>query len=595
MKRRLISCLILLFFAFGLFASLAPRAQAAMPLPIYVKADPEAGLPIDIRPVQQGGFYYVCLPSTADASRLRLSWDSSLTVKTMDGKALVSGQTPLPAPNAPQLYNTVKDDGGKNIIKVFTNQAGPQVESMFLFTQDIEGFSSFREVNNDRSKEATAAGTMEFLGDSYYFSIKGRGNATWMRDRNPYNITLYTDDTYDKKLAGSLIEGVEAKKWSLLANIFDNSLIRNKLGYDMALALGIGLESRYVDLWVDGEYLGNYLLTPKSDYQAPKNGYIVEIDNYRDKEDPNFTLEGLYEYDAEVGFCNRITVKDNEAGVPVEDIQTYMQAAWDAIRDQESEDYLHYIDLESWAKYYLLHEFYKSYDVVCGSILMHRDGTGPDDKLIAGPVWDLDNAMGRTSDNTDLGMTVQEQHSPEGWYIQNVTDDVVTKFWLQELGKHESFQARVKELYLQYQAVFDGAGEAVTQYAAILAPSAAMNFQTFRHLHHNLVISEPDAHGCVVTKTWEDYVENLRIFAKKRGDFLRSGFGGVEPPPASTPGTEPTAPATSVAGSTPADSTTPGETEDPGLPAPVLWFGIVLPGALILALAAFLLLRRRKK
>ncbi len=585
MKKRLFSWLLLLFFIFGLFASQAPRAQAASRVPIWVAADPEAGLPIDIWPVQQGGYYLVCLPSTAEASRLRLFWDSSLTVKDLDGSLLVSGQTPLPAPNAPAFYSTVNSKGGKTVIKILTLQADSQVESMFLHTEDIDGFSSFQAVNNDRTKKTEAAGTMEFDGEAYYVSIKGRGNATWMRDRNPYNITLYQDATYDQKLSGSLIEGVEAPKWSLLANYFDNSLLRNKLGYDMALRLGIGLESRFVDLWVDGVYLGNYLLTPKSDYQAPENGYIVEIDNYRDKEDPNFTLEGLYEYGAEVGFCNRITVKDNDAGVPVEEIQSYLQAAWDAIRDQESEAYLNYIDLDSWAKFYLLHEFYKSYDVVCGSILMHRDGITSDDKLIAGPVWDLDNAMGRTSDNRDLGMTVAQQHSPEGWYIQNVTDDVVTQFWLQELGRHESFQARVKALYLEYQAVFDGAGEEVTRQAAILAPSAAMNFECFGHLHHNLTISTPDGHGCVVTKTWEDYVENLRIFAQKRGDFLREGFGGVGLPSVGAPTT----------GTTSAVPPVPGGADTPGLSAPVLWFGIVLPGTLVLALAVFLLLRRKKK
>ena len=52
---------------------------------------------------------------------------------------------------------------------------------------------------------------------------------------------------------------------------------------------------------------------------------------------------------------------------------------------------------------YLMHEYVKSYDLCCGSILFHRDGTSDADKLIAGPLWDLDNAMGSTYQNGSLG------------------------------------------------------------------------------------------------------------------------------------------------------------------------------------------------
>ena len=53
------------------------------------------------------------------------------------------------------------------------------------------------------------------------------------------------------------------KHWVLLANYFDKSLMRNYVG----LSLGQSLENldwtphmRYVNVFMDGEYLGNYLL-----------------------------------------------------------------------------------------------------------------------------------------------------------------------------------------------------------------------------------------------------------------------------------------------------------------------------------------------
>lgn len=53
---------------------------------------------------------------------------------------------------------------------------------------------------------------------------------------------------------------------------------------------------------------------------------------------------------------------------------------------------------------YPMHEYAKSFDVCVSSILFHRDGQTDNDKLIAGPMWDLDNALGSTCQNSSLGI-----------------------------------------------------------------------------------------------------------------------------------------------------------------------------------------------
>jgi uncharacterized repeat protein (TIGR02543 family) len=382
-------------------------------------------------------------------------------------------------------------------------------------------------MNSSSDKSKSAAGMMTYgETEGYYFSIKGRGNSTWTAGyaKKPYNITLYKDDGYVNKKGFELIDGVKAKKWSLLANYSDVSMMRNKLGYDMAHAMGIGLESAFVDLYADGEYLGTYLMTPKNDYESPKNGYMLEIDNYIDSEDYQFTLDGMGEYHSSwYGYQNRISVKDNESQTPNAEIEAYMQKAWKAMLDTSSEDYLNYIDLDSWAKFYILHEFYKSFDVVCGSILMHRDGTADTDKLIAGPMWDLDNTMGRTNNNADLGLTKAKQHTPEGWYIPSVSDPEgrVKTFWLQQLGKHESFMERVYEIYHQYSYVFDGAAGKVDTFSAQLEASAAMNFDLHGIVVSSHKVTSRDTHGCLPNSDWASYIYNLRNYAEKRAAFLK--------------------------------------------------------------------------
>ena len=602
MKKRIFSCLlaaVLLFGAAGFsFIKEAPRAQAATDSSpeIYVAKNEAAGLYGDVLSVNISGTRYgLFLPGSADVSRLFLAWSEETTVTDNLGTVLVSGQVSLPA-SGQALFLKINGDS----LSFITYQGSTDVRAMFLETDEtLDGFDSFEEMNSDPNKEIETAGTMSFGSDTgYYFSMKGRGNSNWYSaKKKPYNITLYKDNTYDKKLSAELIDGVEAKKWTLTANYYDDSLLRNKVGYDMALALGIGLSSDFVDLYVDGQYLGNYLLTPKNDYQAPDEGFIVEIDNWFDDEDHQFTLDGMNEYHPTwEGSQHRITVKDNGAGLPNEEIESYMQAAWNSLLDEESDEYLKYIDLDSWAKYYLLHEYYKSFDVVCGSIIMHRDGTSESDKLIAGPVWDLDNSMGRVQENVDLGLSQQEQHSPEGWYIQNVYDpepwengDLVDKFWLQQLGKHESFMERVYALYWEYKSVFDGAAAALEQDITRLTASAKMNHRLPGACSGRPAMVGTDACGCSTTSEWLNFADNLLNYVQCRSAFFAANMPTVE-----GAGPAPTIPNTSVpATSVPATSVPAGDlTEDPG--NSVFLFLTMIIGAVV-AGGLFIKLSQKKK
>ena len=628
---------------FLLLAALLIGVAALMPVPeakalsatnekLYVEENPAAGLYGRLCLLVEGNSNYTLyLPGSADAKKLSFSWGNSTTVKDSSGRVLTSGNAPiaLPGSTAEYVVNNVR-------YQITTIQGSAEVRAMFLQVDtSIPGYSTFAAMNNDKAKETSAAGVMTFgSGNDYYFSIKGRGNATWSRAKNPYNITLYADAACTDKKGFELIDGVKAKKWSLLANYFDDSLLRNRLGFDMAVQLGIGLESEFVDLYTDGEYLGLYLLTPKSDYDAPKNGYMLEIDNYADAEDHQFTLDGMGEYHPTMEGCqNRISVKDNKANASYEDIEAYMQAAWKTLLDEESDDYLVYIDLDSWAKYYLLHEFYKSFDVVSGSIFMYREGTTAADKLIAGPVWDLDNSMGRVQNNVDMGLSVKSQHSPVGWYIRKIRDkeafdggDLVSHFWLQQLGNHESFMTRVEELYDQYRHVFDNAAASVDGWMEQMGDSARMNFHlpkngSGRPSIKNGITYACNSHGCVVTEEWEDFAYNLRVFAEKRAKFLQEnmpatqGTESTEPPATTVPTEEsttvaptdaPTQPSTGSATVPPFSQVPAVGTEEgtkPSAPSappadgsPLhLWYILVPAGVLVLALLIVLLCKRKKK
>lgn len=411
------------------------------------------------------------------------------------------------------------------LVKTSTN-----IDPLFINIEEPLGLID--DMNNDEKHDSSCYGIASFNNETYYMSIKGRGNSTWnLGLKKPYNITFLEQD-YKNKKSVSMIDGIETKKWSLLANYNDPTLLRNKIGYDLANEMSIGIDSKYYDVWMNGNFLGNYLVTPKNDYEAPKKGYILEIDNLKDDVDPQFHIT---DNGQEVGGLF-FTVKSNESNISVDNIQNYVQKAWDAIEDYDSDEYLKYIDLDSWAKMYLLHEINKNFDVVCGSILMHRDGQSEDDKLIAGPIWDLDNALGTMSPNPDNGLDDETMFSGGYWYISSVKWVNGDYCFLQELGKHKDFVEKVKEVYRDYCDSIHDLTNRIEKHSKDGYGSAVADFIRWgnnRTLHDFYTDYDWDYDSeypvkYQITSTYDDYVQNLLKYVNSRISFIDENINDIK-------------------------------------------------------------------
>ena len=115
------------------------------------------------------------------------------------------------------------------------------------------------------SKKETHAGKITIRGNAEYpdqvdnmdFTLHVRGNSTAGQDKKPYKIKLGK-----KTDLFGLGGGVKNKHWVLLANCFDESLMRNKLSYDLSGQFGspVWMKSEWVDVVMNGKYVGNYQL-----------------------------------------------------------------------------------------------------------------------------------------------------------------------------------------------------------------------------------------------------------------------------------------------------------------------------------------------
>ena len=502
---------------------------------LYIKANKDAKLDNDIKVNLDlvGGTGTLYLPGKVDFNQLSYSWDNLDVVLMMGKTEFRSGEAPIAAPGEKVTYK-VKNGLAIAYLTVKTMQGSPEVEPMYLNID--ESLGTIKAMNSDDTKETKCFGKVLFGDYDMYMSIKGRGNSTWSMPKKPYNMTLHTGNDYDAKQKETLIEGgPKSNKWSLLANYYDNALIRNKIAFDLAKDMEIGLASQFVDLWMNGEYLGNYLLCLKKDYKKPDKGFILENDHIPDSTEIQFPFPGMHNMPLKHNLLNLEMGDDvKDSGTTPEDIEAWFTERWNTVLDYDSEEYQKYFDLESWAKMFLMFEVSKTYDCYAGNIIMSVKNMAKGDKLVAGPAWDYDIAFGRTLHKFLVGVSEPIQVNAEGWYNDSIGylvsgDKPVTM--LQEFGKHASFMREVVRVYNQYKKDFEDLTEDVDAQAAVIEKSALMDrdLMGLINLSAEYVVA-PNTMKLLgsgkyklnyrITTGFDDYIYNLKEYCTKRVMWL---------------------------------------------------------------------------
>ena len=270
--------------------------------------------------------------------------------------------------------------------------------------------------------------------------IKVRGNSTALSWVEKKSFTI----KYSKKR--NVLQMGNAKKWALLANLFDPTLIRNYIGLDTAASLGLEYTSqqRISELWLDGEYRGCYILTEPIGDGADRvnididNGeFIVEYEATR--KEPDVT------YIHPEGF--RFAVKEHD---PVTDderdrISGIMADIISTVKSGSMEEISQKIDIPSFVKYYLLNEYLKTVDFGFSSVFFYYRN----DVLYAGPAWDYDLSMGNA--NPDYSASSQKAYVYDGLFANE-------KNLFAVLCGYDWFNYEVKKAYEEYGAVFSNIG-----------------------------------------------------------------------------------------------------------------------------------------
>ena len=242
-------------------------------------------------------------------------------------------------------------------------------------------------------------------------TIKGRGNSSWNSSASQSNYD--SKNSYSIKLEEKAqllgIGDSKNKKWVLNANKFDLSGLRNYLVWELARRMGTinyVTDNTWVQLYVNGEYRGMYMLTEKIDVGKdrvnvndsatgdPDKGYLMELDfRGQDDEDPWFDISGYgpnpsrSRYDA-VEF---VIKSDIEGQQDIDFIQDYVQRCHNAIMSGDQAAIKQLVDLPSLIDMYIIEELSKDCDAGRASFFICKDRGG---KLYFTAPWDFDFGFG---------------------------------------------------------------------------------------------------------------------------------------------------------------------------------------------------------
>jgi len=351
-------------------------------------------------------------------------------------------------------------------------------------------------------------------------SFRARGNSTFFAQKKPFTFKME-----NKADLGGMGKN---KKWILLANWYDVSLIRNQITFDLYRQVGMPYtpDCRQVELYLNRNYNGTYLLTEKiqikkhrleitnleEEYeqlngkeaydnavckyvkyngvnirwynlaQEPEDitgGYLLELEKplyYSEKKDH----AGVK---TETNMCVTIKEPTHVGQRGAEYISDLISGFHNAAispdgYNADGKYYADYIDMHSFALKAAIDEFCINYDVRAASQFMYKERDSIDPLLYAGPAWDYDWSYGNHTNGVKdpKAMDYVYQRSSVYWFLTH---------WLLT---HEDFQQATRKAYEEEifpaaeillgrkEAPEGSALKSLDEYKADIADSAAMNY-----------------------------------------------------------------------------------------------------------------------
>lgn len=461
----------------------------------------QQGCEIDSYYADQEDKYYLFLTSKEEVDSLTVHVDASIT-NTSVGQ--LDNDTHI-------LTNAFQDTGDSVVLTDNTGKTytvtvmKSEIPSLYITLNDV----TLDEIHADKDIKYSGntvnivdpSGENKAL-EAKKVEIKGRGNSSWtLFDKKGYQIK------FDKKT--SVLGMPKAKKWVLLANASDDSMLRNKIAYDWGNSMSeiLAPAAKFVGLWIDGEYRGVYLISEKVEIGSDRVnldnelGGIFEQDNafYRDEQywfkdelsGNYYTLKDA----VDEGNCES-TLDNFKAKLNGFEQYLFFTSPEDVTLDELSK----YIDVDSFAAYYIINEYLLNRESVTTSFYWYCNGS--DDVIHLGPVWDFDTCMGND---------IKEDST--------ATYHAYTHPVFKTLLNCSTFQEYTKQIWNRQNDKVLEIADGCVQWENYLQCDATMNY-----IRWDVLGKENSKVDVSFASTYETAVSTLKTWLEKRYELFDIGF-----------------------------------------------------------------------
>lgn len=351
------------------------------------------------------------------------------------------------------------------------------------------------------------------IGENYFDTtmvsdgkIRGRGNEAWRSyPKKPYRIKFTSKE--------SPFGFPENKDWVLLAEYNDKSFLRLPFMCEVSKAVGLQYTVNYqhVNLYLNGEYQGLYILTDqvkvgKNRVNVEGDGFLIEEDWYYDKEPLWFSTPN--------GFNFSFKYPDADDGAIVSGdenfifITNYFSELENALSDISQNPELVYakVDYSNFAKWFLIQELIGNWDPNRYYVLESRTS-----KLKMLPAWDAEWSMGLAK----MGKPI----NGGDWFKPPVQPDNNLAIWKTRqyfpwLFKDPVFIAILKNEWSLMKSRLPSVYDAINRVESEISLAQKDNFEKWPTLGKYCGVA------LVAFDSWEEEVNYVKTFFADRIDWM---------------------------------------------------------------------------
>ena len=357
-------------------------------------------------------------------------------------------------------------------------------------------------------------------------SIRGRGNSTWNLSKKPYKLKFLNKEKF-------LGKGyAKAKKWTLLANAGDKTMIRNAVTSALGefTSLKFNPAYKFVDMVLNNEYIGTYQISdqvdvrphrvniteqpyPISDTTDITGGYLLEVDGFKDG---NYFISNN-KAPITIHYPEQDEIDSKQTAY----IRNYINNTFEpSLFSEDFTDaeigYRAFVDTTSLIYWYLCTEISANIDGFWSTYCYKEQG---DQRLFWGPLWDYDIAY-NNDHRVQNDMRLQSS-------VNSLMADIAysgSKVWVTRMWEDPWFQ---KTVYTRYKELLDSG---LVNYMQLQVDSLSDLLSQSQQLNYaKWGINRKMYHEVVLYSSYNQYISDLKNFITEHCEYLLNAFFNKKP------------------------------------------------------------------